>query len=78
MSTWCPSRTRRGQSPRASVLRLVVEKIPLLLLAIGGAVGAVLSQASNIVSIESVPIPARIANALISYAVYLGQLFWPV
>ena len=29
-------------------------------------------------SLESVPIPARIANALISYAVYLGQFFWPV
>ena len=32
----------------------------------------------NIASLASVPIPARIANALVSYAVYLGQFFWPV
>jgi tetratricopeptide (TPR) repeat protein len=57
---------------------LVVEKIPLLLLSVACCVAAVLSQAGNIASLERVPIPARIANALISYVVYLGQFFWPV
>jgi len=61
-----------------SALRLVVEKIPLLLLSVACSVATVLSQAGNIASLDSVPIPARIANALVSCAVYLGQFFWPV
>ena len=56
----------------------MVEKIPLLLLSVACSVAAVLSQAGNIASLERVPIPTRIANALISYVVYLGQFFWPV
>ena len=63
---------------RESVLWLVLEKIPLLFLSVACSVAAVLTQADNLASLESVPIPARIANALISYAVYLGQFFWPV
>ena len=57
---------------------LMVEKIPLLLIAVAGSVMAVRSQADNIVTLESVPVAARIAGALISYVVYLGQFFWPV
>ena len=56
----------------------VLEKIPLLLLSIACSVAAVLSQGSNIVSLEKVTISARFANALVSYVVYLRQFFWPV
>jgi Flp pilus assembly protein TadD len=58
-------------------LWLVLEKIPLLLLSAACSVAAVLSQSGNIATLTSVPIPARIANAVISYAVYLRQFFWP-
>ena len=57
---------------------LMVEKIPLLLMAAAGAVAAVWSQGDNVQSLQSVPVPTRIANAVISYVVYLGQFFWPV
>ena len=57
---------------------LVVEKVPLLVLAVAGCVGSVLSQAGNISSLQSAPLSARIANALVSYAAYLGQYFLPV
>ena len=56
----------------------MVEKIPLLLLSVACSVAAVLSQGRNIESLQGLPIPVRIANALISYVVYLGQFFWPV
>ena len=70
--------TQNARAP-TSLLRLIIEKIPLQLLVLGGAVGSVLSQAqvNNIMSLERISIPARIANALVSYTVYLGQLFWP-
>ncbi len=64
--------------PACSLLSLLVEKIPLLLLSAGCSVAAVLSQAGNVQSLQSVPVPARIANSLISYAVYLGQFVWPI
>ena len=57
-------------------LRLVLEKVPLLLLS-AGCCGEVVSQTGNLDSLKSVPLPGRIANALVSYAVYLGQIFWP-
>jgi len=50
----------------------------LLLLAVAASIGALLSEATNMATLTSVSIPARIANALISYVAYLGQFFWPV
>ena len=67
-----------GRISRRTLGRLVVEKIPLVLLAVAGSVAAVLSQAGNIATLQNVPIPARIAGALISCAVYFGQFFWPI
>ncbi len=61
-----------------SASRLMLEKIPLLMLSASFSMAAVLTQAGNIRTFESVPIPARIANALVSYVIYLGQFFWPV
>ena len=57
---------------------LVVEKIPLVLLAAAGSAVAVWSQGGNVQSLQSLPVPTRVANAMISYMVYLGQFFWPV
>ena len=57
--------------------RLVLEKIPLLLLSVACSVAAVLSQDRNIVPLTRIPIPMRVGNAIVSYAVYLGQSLWP-
>ncbi len=61
-----------------SALLLVLEKVPLLVLSVACCVAAVVSQTGNIAPLNAVPIPARIANALVSCTVYLGQFFWPV
>jgi Tfp pilus assembly protein PilF len=83
LGRWRPAAPGESDNPgdpearRYSLSRLVVEKIPLLLLSVGGCASAVLSEGDNIASLESLSIPVRIANALNSYAVYVGQFFWP-
>ena len=66
------------RAPPALCLPWCVEKIPLLVLSVACSMAAVVSQGRQHRALESLPISARIANALISYAVYLGQFFWPV
>jgi Flp pilus assembly protein TadD len=63
-------------APRALQL-LVIEKVPLLLLAVACSVATFVSERTNIATLTSLPISARIASGLVSYAVYLGQFFWP-
>ena len=65
---------RRGTS-----LRLVVEKIPLLGLAASAAVAHMLTaqRAGAIGHLARFPLEARLANALVSYARYLGKTLWP-
>jgi len=78
LKRWGPAApTRLSPTGRVSLSRLVIEKVPLVLLSAGAAVAAVLSQGENIASLEKLSILARIANALNSYVVYIGQFFWP-
>jgi protein O-mannosyl-transferase len=57
--------------------RIIIEKLPLLALSIGACVAAVLAQKSAVV-FDTVPaLPSRVDNALVSYVVYLRQLFYP-
>ena len=62
-----------------SPLRLIAEKIPLLLLA---TLSIILSVSSlqghhSLMTQDAVPLELRIGNALVSYIVYIGKLLWP-
>jgi protein O-mannosyl-transferase len=59
--------------------RLVFEKIPLFILAaIVGIVTYLSSLRGDVtISIDKLPVPDRMANAVISYAKYMGKMFWP-
>jgi tetratricopeptide (TPR) repeat protein len=57
--------------------RLILEKVPFLILAIAACVVTVLVQQEAIKSFQALSFPWRIANALVSYAAYIGQMFWP-
>lgn len=60
-------------------LRLALEKLPLLALALLGAwmqMRAVHARGQT-VPLELVPLTVRISNAVTSYAIYLGDLAWP-
>jgi protein O-mannosyl-transferase len=77
-----PPSTGSGSIPRAPAIarRLVLEKIPFFLLSLGSSVVTVIAQAHGraVLSLDQLPFGERLANALISYARYLGNAFWPV
>jgi len=55
------------------------EKLPLL--ALSAAVSVVTygahQQAKAVISLEKIPLGLRVENTLVSYAVYIGKMFWP-
>ena len=64
---------RRG----VGILRLIPEKLPLLLLSAGTCVLTYLAQVPTMSSIEKLPLLARLGNACVSVVTYIGQMFWP-
>lgn len=61
-----------------TVLRsLVREKIPLLILSVLAALIQLIVNQDGIVSTEKMSVLTRAGNALVSYAIYVGQLFYP-
>ena len=67
------------RSTLARLLPLLVEKIPFfVLVALASVVTFVVQKRGGAVAAgESLPLGARVGNALISYGRYLGKLFWP-
>jgi len=59
-----------------SPFRLVLEKIPLLVLSVLSICLASLSVQGK-ASMSLVPMKLRIANALVSYVKYIGKMIWP-
>ena len=67
-----------GNSGRQECLpHLIVEKIPLLLLAAVSCGVTSLAQQRAIIPVEMVPIHSRIVNALMSYVAYIEQFSIP-
>lgn len=66
-----------GRLRREGTGKLIVEKLPLAALSIMAGVVAVLAEGAAVQSVERFPIGARIANALVSYCDYIGQMFYP-
>ena len=61
------------------VFRLVLEKIPLFILAIGLSIVTYIAQKSfgNMNYTEHLTVFTRITNAMVSYLEYLGKMVWP-
>ncbi|MEN6406278.1 MAG: tetratricopeptide repeat protein [Thermoguttaceae bacterium] len=57
---------------------LLLEKLPLFLLSIASCVVTPWAQGSAVMSLDLIPFSLRLANALVAYAVYLGDFFFPV
>jgi Tfp pilus assembly protein PilF len=62
---------------KAKVLRLVTEKVPLFVMAAGSSAITLMVQQKAAVSLGGLGLWQRIANAAISYVVYLRMTFWP-
>ncbi len=65
--------------PQYAFSRLLLEKLPLLLLSVLSAVLTVIAQGSagSIQSFTKLPLEMRIENAIGAYAMYVWMAFWP-
>jgi protein O-mannosyl-transferase len=69
-----------GRWQKTMAGKLIGEKIPFLCLTIAASILAFWTQNNNayVISLNFLPFTTRVANALVSYAAYLGKTFWPV
>jgi len=58
--------------------KLIVEKIPLLVISAGSCIATLLAQTRILSSVEALPLTLRISNAAVSCVTYIEQMFWPV
>lgn len=62
---------------RFSTRHLIAEKIPLLSLSLAAALITLIVQRHTVAYTDQAPLNLRLGNAVISYVIYLGQMFWP-
>jgi len=75
---WPLHRWRTLDDPRrTSLRRLILEKAPLLVLVAASCALTLLAQKVAIQPLTVVPSVTRLGNMIISYAVYVRQMFWP-
>jgi len=67
-------------SPPRSLVFLLLEKLPLFVLALTSAVVTMVGQRASgaVHGLTDLSIAARVENTLVSYARYLADVFWPV
>jgi len=61
----------------ADLGRLVLEKAPFLILTILACAATVWAQQGAIQPLDNLSFEARLENSVVSYARYLGKIFWP-
>jgi tetratricopeptide (TPR) repeat protein len=68
-----------GRTREASLGSLVREKLPLLGLTAASSAVTLMAQLSGgaVASLEAYPLAPRLVNAVLAYAAYLRQTFWP-
>jgi tetratricopeptide (TPR) repeat protein len=66
-------------APQTTGSRLLLEKIPLLLLSAASAWITLIAQRTGqaVRTFEEFPLRIRIENAVVSYGLYLWKMFWP-
>jgi tetratricopeptide (TPR) repeat protein len=83
LDDWPLGRLRRADAPErwqpAALRRAVLEKLPLFALVAGMSGVALIAQrsAGAVADLTQLSLPARLANAPVAYATYLGKTFWP-
>jgi Flp pilus assembly protein TadD len=63
---------------RQTISRLVLEKLPFLLLGVASAVVTVFAQREEVVAIGELPVLSRAGNAAVTYVTYLEQMVCPM
>jgi tetratricopeptide (TPR) repeat protein len=65
------------QRRTATWLHLVLEKVPLLVLSAASCVATIFAQKEALNSIHLRPLQERLANAVVAYVKYIGQMVYP-
>jgi len=74
-----PRLRHTGKSIRHIWGRLLVEKVPFILLAVASGIVTVIAQQSlSAITDAEYSLTTRLENALISYVSYIAKMFWPV
>ncbi|NOU35703.1 MAG: tetratricopeptide repeat protein [Kiritimatiellaceae bacterium] len=68
----------RHMETKKTLIRLVLEKVPLLLLLAVFCAVTIWAQRQSIASVETLSVLRRFENALCSYAIYIKQLIFPI
>jgi Flp pilus assembly protein TadD len=74
---WPLARLGDREAPLRNLRARWVEKVPFFALSIACGIVTLRTQTGAMTLIETLPLGGRVANALVSYAVYLRQLFVP-
>lgn len=71
--------TRRENTDRHSLSRILIEKLPLFALSAGASILALLTQqaAGAVHTLAAIPLSLRLGNTLASYGWYLLKTAWP-
>jgi tetratricopeptide (TPR) repeat protein len=67
--------TQSRQEPL--MVHIVREKVPFFVLSLASSVITYMAQGGAVGSLQSYPLPTRIANALVSYCAYIWKAIWP-
>jgi protein O-mannosyl-transferase len=62
---------------RANIRKLLIEKTPLFIMSLLSSIITMLAQQGAISPVDTVSVPTRLTNAIISYGRYLADTFWP-
>ncbi|MGA6982253.1 MAG: tetratricopeptide repeat protein, partial [Candidatus Sulfotelmatobacter sp.] len=75
-----PSAPSLLKSSRTSFGKLLLEKLPLMAVALAASVLTVLTQQEGgaVASLQRFPLNVRLENAIYVYAAYVWKFFWPV
>ena len=57
--------------------KLLLEKIPLLLLSVGTGIATLITQRTTVGYSAQTPLLSRLANAATACVTYIEQMFWP-
>lgn len=70
---------QRSAGKRSAWRYLVIEKLPLMAMAVASCVITVIAQHNGgaVQSVEEYPYNIRIPNAVVSYVMYIRKMFWP-
>ena len=73
------NRATSQSANRASLTKIVMEKLPFLALTLLSSVVTYLAQRREgaVVELQYFPLTARLANAVVSYVRYMGKTVWP-